>query len=469
MAPIRRFWHQLTPTSAFIIVAIAAGLVFCFKTPPFQVPDEFDHFYRAYQVSEGHLFARPIAGGYGDMLPSNMSDQVKYLVGNLRWNPAARYDPSNTIRNLSEPLNTNKLAPVRFEGTASYSPLAYIAQSLGVGIGRLFHVPLVVDLWLGRLSNLAFWIALVATALSLIPFGKWAMFAMALTPMSLFQAASVSPDAVLNGSAFLFVAICLRLIYAKSRASRLDYVLLLAPLAVFALTKIEYLPLALLLALIPSQRLGSVSRKWFVIGTAVAVSILLCALWSYKVRNIVKIAITPADTGLSYQIQPKQQLAYILKNPLGYTGTILSTYFTTRGDSIIQQYIGVLGWLDTVLPLWIVVLDLFLIAYCLASIKTPRGPTAGQRLVATSAGLISLIGVTTALYMYYSPVGSSVVVGLQGRYLIPLSPLLVPLAANLASSVRPSEPSLKTTAVSATVAVLLLSICVMSFRYYSAL
>ena len=469
MPSLTRFWQRLSPGSAFLVIAALFGVIFCFKTPPFQVPDEVVHFYRAYEISEGHLLARQIPGGYGDLLPANMTQQVDNLVGNIRWNPNGKYNAAETFQNLSEHLDSKRVAPVHFEATAAYSPVAYVPQSIGVGSGRLLDLPLVADLFLGRLANLAVWIGLVVLALWLIPFGKWALFALALTPMSLFQAASVSPDAMINGSAFVFVAVSLRLIFVETSISKWEYMALFAPVAVFALSKPEYLPLALLLLPIPALRFGSVVRKRVLIATVVVVAVLLTALWNYKVRNVGNIAISQASATLHYEISPKSQFRFILKHPIRYGTAVLNTYVTSNGDPLEEQFIGVLGWLDTKIPLWIVILDVLLIAYCLASIRIPRGPTLGQRGVVLTAGLLSFLGVTTALYAYYTPVGYWEVIGLQGRYFIPLSPLLIPLTSNLSKSVRPTEGSLKTTAISVATAVLICSICVLSFRYYNQL
>ena len=51
-------WSSLfTAAKMFLPLAWIFGTLFALITPPFQVPDEFQHFYRAYQVSEGRLTA----------------------------------------------------------------------------------------------------------------------------------------------------------------------------------------------------------------------------------------------------------------------------------------------------------------------------------------------------------------------------------------------------------------------------
>jgi hypothetical protein len=42
----------------YLLTAGAMGLLYAVVTPPFQVPDEPNHFYRAYQVSSGEVSPR---------------------------------------------------------------------------------------------------------------------------------------------------------------------------------------------------------------------------------------------------------------------------------------------------------------------------------------------------------------------------------------------------------------------------
>src|SRR5438309_11824115 len=68
--PAGRRWAR--PHRIFPWLALLFGLPLAFLTAPFQAPDEPSHFYRAYQISEGHLLPvyRNHRGG-GD-LPENL-------------------------------------------------------------------------------------------------------------------------------------------------------------------------------------------------------------------------------------------------------------------------------------------------------------------------------------------------------------------------------------------------------------
>jgi hypothetical protein len=47
----------LAASRAFGLLAPCFGVLVLILTPPFQAPDEFNHFFRAYLISEGRLLA----------------------------------------------------------------------------------------------------------------------------------------------------------------------------------------------------------------------------------------------------------------------------------------------------------------------------------------------------------------------------------------------------------------------------
>ena len=49
------FYLFLTPEKAYLFLGLIFGILFLMITPPFQVPDEPQHFYRAFHVSEGNI------------------------------------------------------------------------------------------------------------------------------------------------------------------------------------------------------------------------------------------------------------------------------------------------------------------------------------------------------------------------------------------------------------------------------
>ena len=90
-----------------------------------------------------------------------------------------------------------------------------------------------------------------------MPFSKELLLLIALMPMSLQQAASLSQDSFTNAIAFLFVAYCFKIAYNIEKCSVKDKIILFGLAVIISLCKIVYLPLILLYFLIPHDRMES--------------------------------------------------------------------------------------------------------------------------------------------------------------------------------------------------------------------
>jgi uncharacterized membrane protein len=206
LAKIKRYFTNTSPQKATFIVVLIFGTLFAVITPPFQAPDEASHFYRAYQVSELHLFPRVIPGGYGDYLPQSTTVTANATGQQIQLNSKARYRVQATFEQLNQPLNSRKTVPVQFNAAETYSPIAYIPQAIGIFVGRIMNLSPILLLLFGRLANVIFWASILYLAIKITPVGKWGFAVLGLTPMALFMAGSVSEDVATNGLAFLLFA-----------------------------------------------------------------------------------------------------------------------------------------------------------------------------------------------------------------------------------------------------------------------
>jgi uncharacterized membrane protein len=75
-----------------------------------------------------------------------------------------------------------------------------------MGLAKLSSQSAIVVLYGARLANLVVYLLLVYVALRILPLGRPVLFCIALMPMTLHQAASVSADALTIASAFLLRA-----------------------------------------------------------------------------------------------------------------------------------------------------------------------------------------------------------------------------------------------------------------------
>ena len=71
MSLIGKF-KEMKPETAFLIIGLIYGLCFLIATPALQVPDEYEHFYRALYVSEGHVLPEKVGNMSGVYVPESV-------------------------------------------------------------------------------------------------------------------------------------------------------------------------------------------------------------------------------------------------------------------------------------------------------------------------------------------------------------------------------------------------------------
>jgi uncharacterized membrane protein len=144
-----------------------------------------------------------------------------------------------------------------------------------------------------------------------------------------------------------------------------------------------------------------------------------------------------AKAGLNYySFNVKQgtdwlaQQEYILSDVPRYC-LILFSNLMSQWKFYVQSAIGVFGWTDTYLPPSIyLVFCMMIIFTSLTGGSNTRHFNWFQRIAILGLIITITVVILTALYLYWSPVGSSTIIGVQGRYFIPFLPLLIQLPSN---------------------------------------
>lgn len=402
-------------------------------TPPFQVPDEPQHFFRAYQISEGHLLGTTLDGKSGGMLPSSLIDLTVNFLGTREIHasrPITAQPLRQTLKLIGQPLMEEQREFVDFSGAAFYSPLPYLPQSLAIALGRAAGAGPLALFYFARLANALTAIVVFTCAIRIMPVGREPALVLGLVPMALSLYASVSPDAAVITSALFFTAIALRSLLRGKWATR-DVVMAAISATVFCSVKPAYAPL--LLIGLPAVFLRR-RRKHILLVHAVILAIAVggTAIW----MNAASSLLTFTRSGTNFPAQA----AFIVMNPVQYTiaiaRSILSNHF------YIKQFIGTLGWLTIELPF---------VAYMLPGLAVLLGIGAGtavaSRLSPSTILWESMLFaaccalIMTALYLSWTPVGNNMVDGVQGRYFLPMLGLASAICSSLVTTPKISRYS----------------------------
>ena len=197
-------------------------------------------------------------------------------------------------------------------------------------------------LYLARVANLIVYLFLASAAVRLAPIHKWTLTLVALLPMSVYLAASLSADAMTLGLSLLVVAVTLSLALGKQRPSGRSLLALGVLLVLLALSKQAYVGLAVFVLAIGSKQFSSLGRRWLVAALLIALPLAVSAAWTYSLRGLY----TPA---FSF-VDPQAQLRWILGHPWSYALVLGNAIYQLDGYAYM---IGAFGWLVRHLPLWI--------------------------------------------------------------------------------------------------------------------
>lgn len=414
--------RKADPSKLFLAIALPLGGLLCVLTPPFMVPDEQAHFFRAYQLSQGGLLAERFDGGVGGNLPKSLVDSSIVLIGNLPGQPGAKVQKKLIFAELSRPHKADDRTNIHFENTALYSPIAYLPTSIGVGMGRVLDASPLVMLYLGRLFTMLAWVGLTFLAFRLIPIARWVFLVVALAPMAIFQAASVSADALTLSLCFVATAWFVRLCLQTTTVTKKQWVATIGLVLVLGCVKQPYALLGLLFVAIPAKQLAvqTISR-WQWVGSVVGALGATAGGWYLISKNFFM----QSPFLLDRVLQPDQQLVYMLQHPLGFMKTIVLTHFAGAGDTNIREIVGVFGWLDAPMPFWAVLLYIGCLAVAVGFAYREQRIPRFQRWVMAGLALAVVLAIDFLLYMYWNAVGAPVIMGIQGRYYLMVLPLVM--------------------------------------------
>lgn len=230
-------------------VGLALGVTFTYVTPALVAPDEYTHLAAAYELAS--TWSGQTASDEDGNLLLRECDAAHF--GTKTGDIGVLAYKNEAIAETSEPGSPDVLT-THSEVKAGQGSGSYLAQALGIRLARAQGKNFYTMLLYGRLANLILYLLLVALAVWLAPTSLRGLFAcVALLPMPLQLAASLSPDAAVLGLVFSFTALCLRL--RGEKAVWWQKILLIVLGGLTAPGKAIYLPVILLCLLIPAENL----------------------------------------------------------------------------------------------------------------------------------------------------------------------------------------------------------------------
>jgi uncharacterized membrane protein len=202
------------PEIFLIATLLVLGVIVCFMLPVGGGFDEETHLARIWEMSA--LIFLPNEGLGREMPLPTIFREISYRRDVL----VRAVEPDFLSEYAQTPIDGLDFTYGRIETRSVYSPPLLLPQALVMRyLGRYpmergIDIPALVALYAIRLVGLFSYTLLAWLAVRMIPFGKWTLAVLAVTPTALLQAATIGADAISNGIGLLFIggslALCSR-------------------------------------------------------------------------------------------------------------------------------------------------------------------------------------------------------------------------------------------------------------------
>ncbi len=409
-----QLFSKIHASNLYLIYGIfSVALMLLLIVPPMQSPDEFDHFRRAYLLSQGDLLLSTPEGKSSGGLIDQQLEKFMLIYNGIPFHPELKV--TQTTRQMQKNLTWSKERVFNIlPGTGYYFPLIYLPATIGISVGQLLDLKILHTYFLSRTVVFISIILLLGIAFSIHSPPLFLLTIIAL-PICLFQYVSTSIDGLSVGIAILAISLFFQL-YNSSDSHRGKFVLFLSLLGLLSSTRPHLLPvLGLPLLLLTSHS----SEKTFRVSSFVAVS-------TFTIFWILYGLVSTVDLRLTREISTIDAIKYYLMAPREFFDLIWDTTAAKYKD-FIRAFIGNLGWGDTVLPAkvyfcWSVLLALSaLISINLMEIKK----ISVKKFFLSPRFFLLLVGATSVILVFFlllvtwsttHPV--KIIEGIQGRYFI---------------------------------------------------
>jgi hypothetical protein len=429
------------PTAALIcaLVACLNAVSWSFITPPFQAPDEPDHFAYVKQIAE--TGSRPTSGEEFTYVPEEIFALESLRYTEIRQDASKRAIFSQAEQRrfdrISKTFNrTSEKGSANAGSAATEPPLYYALESIPYTLGssgtlldRLQLMRLLSALMAG-ITTLFVFLFLRET----MPSTRWAWsvgaLGVALSPLFGFMSGALNPDSMLYAvSAALFYCIARGFRRGLTTSSAIGTGLAIA--TGFA-TQLSFIGLApgayLALGILAVNSARSKERKALrVVALAAGIGFIpVLVFLVFASGDSRSMVFGPVTTAFAAPLKEANVIWQLYLPRLPGTTNEFQSLSTTR-QLWFDGYIGRLGWFDTFFPGWVYTVALVVAGLIaglfarglLAARSALRGRT-GELVVYASMtlGVLLVVGASA----YGERAGPAL--WAQARYLLPMLPLL---------------------------------------------
>ena len=296
-------------TKIFFIISTLSGIIESILIAPASQPDEYRHFIRAYEISQGRLttnyqpYTDDIIGNTNWLtvgvvalaeIPEELN-QIRLLDTSHNFNEKS-YDAEvnhnvslDKMINILEQDTDGTTAKVSQVAVETLSPLSYIPQVLLILIGKFLGMRPFLLYYMARLGNVIVCTCLACICLQLVPqykAGVWAIFFM---PHACILRSSCSPDGLILTLTMLTISFIIYLKENKLPLYTIKHISILLCLSFYiAMMKLPYMLIIATLIILDKNNFKT-PKYCFIKTSALAIIIICLSYLFYFLMGTIRL------------------------------------------------------------------------------------------------------------------------------------------------------------------------------------
>lgn len=383
----------------FLVTVPIFCILLALAMPMSKGHDETIHGLRVYEYAEGKWIS---------------NGETAYLEEGV----ANALDNKQTYQALLQPEKTYSTKTDKIEWgyrIAAYSPINYLPQVVSITIARMVTSNSMVHLYLARLANIATCMFLLYIAIKITPYGKNLLFLLSFIPIAVEGFATISADGMIIAASFLWIAYLLKLREEREKKLRKKEFILLSILAVvIALSKTIYIVLLPLLCFIPNEKFSSKKVK-------IGFIIMICFISAILDMGWYIIGVQKDTLFVESGNDP---IGSLISHPIGYLEKCLYTMAVNLPRYIEEAFGGKLEWSEKItVPFFPILLGISSILLSTTGEKEIIWKN-WEKILLTIVIISAIFLIFTSMYISWSKTEIITIEGIQGRYFLPIMPLI---------------------------------------------
>ena len=403
----------------YLGAGITAGILFMLLITPIAAADEDNHFYECYDFSNV-FWGYESSGDEHWLRECDANTELTREIGATNYYYTkrlfAKADATKVVKVTIDDINYD-----------SENVVYYFPAVLGITLGRLVGASDVGILMLGRIFIFAAYMVITYFALKKIPILKPVFALVMLMPSVISRATAITYDALIMAYIFMFIAYVVYYLHTKEVFKIKDIIIMaLLGLTITIAKGGAYIPFLLLLFLIPKTCFGTKIKYPVIVFSSIVLCLVTYCLCNLSLFVDIKDSTSGVTNDLAWTEDEGYTLKHILTQPKNSVVVLIRSFiqfgYKWYGEMIGDGY----GWHQ------IYVSPMLAVAYTvllgIASLNTEEKEEClsnKSRLVCGGVIIFSSALVILSMWMFWTPLNSTFILGVQGRYFIPMFMLLM--------------------------------------------